>query len=136
LPDLRRAAHSPESGQRRAGREGLASLYAVLGLYERAVELDRRRLRTDPGAITAGRRLVWSLLRLGRSEESLEAARQLEQMTLPEDGLSRLLIDTARELPELSEPEARERLARIPVLTRPQALWLGAGFQPPQARRR
>ena len=54
--------------------ERLAASYAALGLYEQAIDLDRRTLAWHPTHTPARRRLVWSLLRLDRAEEARRQA--------------------------------------------------------------
>jgi len=133
---LERLAASFDPLRSGPARERLASLYAVLGLYEHAAKLDRRRLQQDPRSVTAARRLLWSLLHLGRVEESLEAAERLEQLASPDDPLSRLLVSTARRYAELPEPERAALVAPLPVFTPSQVPWMLGAFRPPEARLR
>jgi len=112
----------------------LAALYATLGLYERALRLDHRLLRSDAGAVAARRRLVWSLLHLDRATEALEAAEGLAQAA-PSDGLSQQLATTTRRYAALAdEDEAAALVARLPVFTPLEAYQLLAGFVPAEPR--
>jgi hypothetical protein len=131
---LAAASHTLDLARRRQALERLASLYAALGLYEQAIRLDRRVLRSDPAAVAARRRLVWSLLRLERGAEALEEAQGLAGAA-PTDGLSHAIADAARRYATLAdEAEARALVALLPVFTRPQAAQLMAGVVPPQPR--
>ena len=96
-------------------RSFLAATYAALGLYERTVELDRERVEEDERAVRARRRLVWSLLRLGRYAQAAEAARALERQPAA-DRLSHLIADTARRVADETDEETRASLvAQLPV---------------------
>jgi hypothetical protein len=77
---------------RGAALERLASVHALLGLYERGAAIDRRLLRVDPRSVTASRRLVWSLLHQRRGAAALDAAKRLAAIALADDGLSQLLV--------------------------------------------
>jgi hypothetical protein len=133
---LEAAALSGAPRQRAAARERLAALLASLGLYARAVALDRETLATRPGSLSAARRLVWSLLHLGRAEEAREAARELARLAPAEDELSRRLVEAARRRADLSEEEAAAELAFLPLLTRAQLPAVRAGLRGPEARTR
>jgi hypothetical protein len=133
---LELAARSLDPDRRKAARERVAGLLALLGLYERAAALDRDRLREDPGSVSAARGLVWSLLHLRRAAESREAAERLAALAPADDALSRLLVEAARLCAELREEEAAALVARLPLLTRAQARSLLAGLREPEARPR
>lgn len=128
---LERATQSIDFAQRRLAGERLAAVFAALGLYARAEALDRRALRADPGSLTAARRLLWSLLRQGRTAESLAAADALEAIAGPEDALSALLVGAAREPAPVGAPNL---VALLPVFTREQIPLLLAGLREPEAR--
>jgi len=131
---LATASHRMDPVRRRQARDRLASLYAALGLYEQAIQLDRRLLTSNPGAVAAGRRLVWSLLRLGRSAEALEAAEPLAEAA-PTDWFSREIAAAARRYATLDDAgEAAALVARLPVFTHPQAARLLSGVVPPEPR--
>lgn len=130
---LAKAAHSFDPAVRRSAEERLADAYAVLGLYERAIVLDRRLLLSKPPSLTAARRLVWSLLRLGRYAEAARAADQPGGLAEAGDPLSRLIATTARDASRLAAAgrteEAATRVAELPLLTLPQAQYLLAGYE-------
>jgi hypothetical protein len=131
---LETASHGTDPVRRRQVRDRLASLYAALGLYEQAIQLDRRQLRSNPDAVGAGRRLVWSLLRLGRGAEALEAAEGLAEGAQT-DALSREIAAVARRYATLDdEGEAAALVAVLPVFTRAQAATLMSGVLPPEQR--
>jgi tetratricopeptide (TPR) repeat protein len=133
---LQGTALSPDPESRRAAQGRLASLYLLLGEYERASVLDRKLLRSDPSSAAAARRLVWSALRQGRFEESREAARQLLELTHPEDRLSGWIIDVAERSESLPPDEMRRVVATLPVFSRVEAASLFSGFREPEARQR
>jgi hypothetical protein len=117
-------------------RNQLAAIYAALGLYERAIRLDRSALASAPGRTEVRRRLAWSLLRLGRGDEALEVAVALEDAP-PEDRASRDLVAAIRRYAAQGDPEAAASLAaRLPLLTRAEARALRAGVAPAPARTR
>ncbi len=127
-------SRSQDPVRRRLALERLASLYAALGLYERAIRLDRRALRRDPDTVTARRRLVWSLLRLGRVEEALAEAASLAEAA-PKDEFSQHIVAAARRYATLAdEEEAAALVARLPVFTPPEAFQLLTGLVLPEAR--
>jgi tetratricopeptide (TPR) repeat protein len=131
---LATASHTLDFARRRPARDRLASLYAALGLYEQAIRLDRRALRSDPGDIATRRRLVWSLLRLGRAAEALEAAEELAQAA-PRDWLSREIAAAARRYAALDDAgEAAALVARLPLFTPGQAALILSGVVPPERR--
>ena len=119
---------------RRNAVNRLASIFAALGLYERALVVDEELLRTQPQAWEARRRQVWSLLRLGRTEAAVEAAAALDRA--PEtDRLGHAIARSARRAASFDEPHQRRRLAaRLPVFTRPETKALLSGLVPPRQR--
>jgi hypothetical protein len=131
--DLAAAAYEGGTDERRQAADWLASLYASLGLYERALRLDREILSGSPDAIPSRRRIVWSLLRLGRLDEARAEAALLESAP-PGDALSRRIAETARVAAELAPDERAARIATLPVLTRAEAARLMGGMARPEAR--
>jgi hypothetical protein len=114
--------------------ERLAALYAALGLYERAAELDRRTLAADPGRITARRRLVWSLLRLDRAPEALDEARALDEIA-GAGSPSLYVARAAQEYATLEDARQRDTLvALLPVFTRAEAAALASAHAAPESR--
>ena len=118
---------------RSAANDRLATLYAVLGLYERAADLDRTTLRVEPHSIRARRRLVWSALRMRRLEEAEAAAAPLAQQ--PEaDTLSHAIAETARAVRAMEASDADASIARLPFLYRAEVPALFANNAEPEAR--
>jgi tetratricopeptide (TPR) repeat protein len=131
---LAEASHGLDPARRRQAQDQLASLYATLGLYEHAIRLDRRALRSEPGDVLARRRLVWSLLRLGRAAEALEAAEELAQAE-PTDWLSQEIAAAAHRYATLEDAgEAAALVARLPLFTPGQATRIMMGVVPPEPR--
>lgn len=133
IQQLVSASHDVDPMRRRWAQDRLASLYAALGLYERAIRLDRRLLKGAPDALAARRRLVWSLLRLGRSSEALAESEALSEAPAF-DGLSHAIADAAQDVASGREADAAGRVARLPVFTRAEAARLLDGFVPPPVR--
>lgn len=127
-------AQSRDPGRRRAAREHLASLYATLGWYDRAVTIDRSLLAADPRSLAAARRLVWSLLHDRRYGEAAEEAERLRAIASADDGLSRALVETAIEASRSPGPEVAARVAVLPILTPLQARQVLTGLREPAAR--
>jgi len=131
--DLAAAAYEGDADERQHAADWLASLYASLGLYERALRLDREILSASPDAIPSRRRLVWSLLRQGRLDEASAEAGPLADAP-PGDALSRHIAETARVAAELAPGERAARIATLPLLTRAEAARLMGGMARPEAR--
>lgn len=120
--------------ERRPALAKLATIYAVLGLYEGAARLDRQLLRSDPSEGSARRRLVWSLLHLGRFEE---ADREAEALRTGKGraGLDGAVAATARAAAEAPDPaEAARLVAHLPLLTAAEAKQLEYGFRVSEPR--
>jgi hypothetical protein len=115
-------------------RDRLAGMFAALGLYERAAELDRQTLALDPGRVRVRRRLVWSLLRLDRAADATSQARRLAQS--PQlDPLSRQIAEAAEEYGATRDDGRRAEIAALlPVFERGEAIALASGLVPPEAR--
>ena len=109
-------ARSGDPLRSRDALDRAAALYTALGLYEHALAIDAHLLRANPEAIPPARRLVWSLLRLGRIEEAQRAARRLERA----QGLPAALAAAARAADSDAEARAAQ-LARLPVFTPAEA---------------
>jgi hypothetical protein len=72
--ELDAAARSSTPAESGPAQGRIATIYALLGLYEQAASLDRERLKQSPRALPPARRRVWSLLHLGPSDELARAA--------------------------------------------------------------
>jgi len=127
-------AFGPDPEQRTRARDLLASIYAALGLYERAIGLDRPRVASDPEAWAARRRLVWSLLRLRRLDEALAVAAPLAER--PERyRLSHQIAETARRVAASDDEEAiAQAIATLPVFTNAEVAALTAHLVRPGPR--
>ena len=115
-----------------AARDRVASIVAVLGRYERSIAIDRGLLRAEPHALRVRRRLVWSLLRLGRYEDAAAAADELE--ALSSDGFSAWIGKAAHEAGTLAPEQARAAIATLRFLTASEGDSLQEGLEPPQPR--
>ena len=132
LAGLEAASRSLDPLRGRAAREQLGALYASLGLYERAIAIERVRLRAEPDARAAGQRLVWALLHAGRFSEAREVLeRQLAAGGAGDGGLIRLL-----ELARSPAPSGAvaARVATLPLLEAGRARRVLAGFREPEPR--
>jgi hypothetical protein len=126
-------ANGPDPALRRSALDRLASLWLALGAYEEAIALDRRLLRSNPGANAPTRRLVWSLLRVGRADEAKEASQSLASVRSP--GISAAITRGAqRSAAGLSDDDRRALLARLPVFTATEAGAVLAGVADPPLR--
>lgn len=122
--ELQAASRARAPAARADARDRLAQAYAQLGLYEHALRLDRRLLREQARHARARRRVVWSLLRLGRFAEARSEARFLVA-----GELESLLAASAEALfADPTDAEARSVLARLPLLSRSEAAGLGGGL--------
>jgi hypothetical protein len=115
-------------------RDRLAGLFAALGLYERAAELDLGALALDPGRVRVRRRLAWSLLRLDRAEDAASQGRRLRESARL-DPLSQYVAEAAEEYAATDDVDRRAEIAALlPVFARGEALALASGLVPPEAR--
>ncbi len=133
-----------EQLERDAAREGAprtrvpalirtASLHALLGDYDAALEREAELVGLDPQAVGPKRRIVWSLLRTGRRDQARAAAAELEGRE-DRDGLLRATIALARALPSLAADEAEARIHQLPLLTTAQARALARTLSAPATR--
>jgi hypothetical protein len=129
-----RAEHAALTGHADAAvLDQVATLYALLGRYERAAAIDRSLLGANPKAVLVRRRLVWSLLSLGRVEEAVATATALGAQP-EEDGPSHWLARVAREARGRDAAEVRASLVGLPFLYGPEAATVLVGVVPPQPR--
>lgn len=130
---IAKAAYGSDPTTKVQGRGTLAAIYAALGLYERAIGIDFKRLEKDPDVIAVRRRVVWCLLRLGRVTEALEFAEPLGE-TPAADLLSHRIHDVAHEVIDASEETRAGLIARLPVLSYAEASALAGGLAIPAPR--
>jgi hypothetical protein len=132
LPQLTAAANGFDAQERSGARDQLASLYAALGLCERALRYDRQALREAPESVPVRRRRVWCLLHERRFDEARAEAGALAELT--QDPLSQRIATAALELPDASDAATAARIATLPLFWGAQARFLAAGFAAPAAR--
>jgi hypothetical protein len=132
--ELDAAARAPATADNVSARGRIATLYALLGLYEQAIAIDRERLAQQPRALPAARRIVWSLLHLDRSEELPAAASALEAITARPGTLAHALATAARSVPSQPGEAARTLVAALPMFTEFEAQRTLATFSAPPAR--
>jgi len=125
---LKRDLDSADPARRRSAREGMASVYALLGLYDEAIALDQRIVAGSRRAIEASRRLVWSLMHAGRIDDLAAAADRLDEIADPRDFISSRIVNAARASATASNEERAAILADLPLFSRPQGQRVAAGF--------
>lgn len=122
----------------------LAIVFCMLGIYERALDLDRFVLRLDPVNGESARRAIWTLLQLGRAEEALVVAEDFEEAVRNSD----LVMDTAddegrassgwvamvEEVLAASEADRATIVAHLPLLQGAQRAVTQVGRIDPEAR--
>ena len=133
LEQLLGSTHALDVNLHRYALTRLASIYAALGLYDRAIRLDRRLLTIDRSHPSARRRLVWSLLRTGHFDEAANLAKELGQGP-QSHRLSHRIADTARRAASQERDDVAGAIARLPVFTRREAASLLTGWVPPEVR--
>jgi tetratricopeptide (TPR) repeat protein len=130
LAALIEASNSFDAARREVAHAQLARRYAVLGLYEDAIRSDRRLLHSQPDDPGARRRIVWSLLHLGRVQEANDAAKDLG-----DDPLSGLLRRAAEEARTMDDDALRAMVAKIPILDERELASIALGTLAPEVRR-
>lgn len=108
--------------------DGLASVYSVLGLYEKALGIDERILRSNPDHLRALRRHVWSNLRLNRMEDALNSAASLQERS------TGLLSRAIARVAEQGDASGDERVPRLRVFSRAQGRSILAQCVAPEVR--
>jgi hypothetical protein len=130
---LAAARDGADPASRRAAANRLASTYAVLGLYDEAIRLDRQTHAGRRPNPLLKRRLVWALLRTGRTDEALAAVRD----AVPAPGPASLwlpLAEAARAPHGLEPLWTAGPAATPPFLTRSEARQILSGFETPAPR--
>lgn len=112
----------------------LAETYCALGLYEKALEIDRDLIAAKPDALSPHRRLTWSLLRLGHYADARVAAQVLGALSAREV-LSAQIVSVARATREaVGDEDLAGMIARLPVFTQAEARRIRAGMARPETR--
>jgi hypothetical protein len=132
LSSLEADADGDDPRRKRWALDRLAALWVALGCYEEGIALDQRLLRSNPGANAPARRLVWSLLRLGRHAEANHAAHTLLRSV--DGAISRPIAAAALRAATSGTDETSALLARLPVFSRAEASRVVAGIAPPRVR--
>ena len=113
----------------------LAILYATLGLYERALEVDRSIYRLDRLDVFTARRILWSLMQLGRYPEALAFAGEVDAGPLGVKGGVRWNA-IVQQIIDLPGDDARaQTVALMPLFDAAEAPTVTAGLVEPEARR-
>ena len=134
FPQIEENSRSRFPAQQAAARERLASIFVLIGLYERAERMDRRTLRIDPEAVAPARRLVWSLLHQGRYDDARLEAERLAARASPDDVLGQRLVAAARFAPNASDEQKRSIVATLPLFTPPELRYVTANLAVAEAR--
>jgi hypothetical protein len=132
--ELDAAASDPGSARGGAAQGRIATIHALLGLYEQAAALDQVRLRESPRSLPAARRLLWSLLHRGSPDELAAAADRLAAIAPAPGTLAHALVSVARSLPS-SDGARRAVVATLPMFTEIEARRTLAAYAAPPARR-
>jgi hypothetical protein len=106
---------SQARGQATIQTRRLSMLYAVLGLYDRALKVDRWILMREPLDGAAAHRVVWSLTQLRRFEEAYQAALKFEAGPLGAS-IGSGWSEQMRALLAFDEFERARRAMRTPLL--------------------
>jgi tetratricopeptide (TPR) repeat protein len=108
----------------------IATSYALLGLYERAIDLDAQLLAVNPREVGPRRRLVWCLLRAGRLAEARHEAQRLTAS----DPLTRAIAEVARRTAVEPTSELEAWIRRLPLLTPGQLRSIASELPSPPVR--
>lgn len=130
---------------RRAGRvdgqaDRLAVLYATLGLYERALQVDRFVEKAGGADAVSAWRMLWCLAQLGRWDEAVELAEHFERRAAgvgaatDEETGSRPWSGPIEELRRADPTTRAARVAQLPMLRPEQVDWVryGIAIAPPR----
>ncbi|MBJ20723.1 MAG: hypothetical protein CL933_15045 [Deltaproteobacteria bacterium] len=111
----------------------LAVLYSVLGLYERALTVERFNRRLSPGDLLVARRLLWDLVQLGRVDEAFDTALKIERGRLG-NFLGDDWSSAIEEIRGASEGDRRSRIALMALFDPVKARFARIGLVAPRAR--
>lgn len=114
----------------------LALLYATLGVYERALTVDRFIQKVEPRDSTSAWRVIWNLVQLGRWDDAMTAAQDFEARSQAAQSSGASPWSKLIEQLRAADPSARETLvAHLPVLRLEQVDWVRSGVALAPARR-
>ena len=125
---LERAAQRGAPAQRRLARRQVVGMYAALGEYERAAELDVLPSDSPELGVVEARGRVWLLLMRDRGDEALVEAQFLNEIASPNDRLSGAIVAAAERFQDAPPVERSEIQAMLPWMTRPQGSQVMGGF--------
>lgn len=108
----------------------VATWYALLGLYEDAIDLDTQILAANPGEAGPRRRRVWCLLRAGLVSDARREAERLEAA----DPLTREIAKVARRSAGDPPPDLESWIRRLPLLTPAQVRSIASELPSPPVR--
>ncbi|MEZ4281504.1 MAG: hypothetical protein R3F21_18015 [Myxococcota bacterium] len=113
----------------------LAMLYATLGLYARALEVEQLLWAVQPGDPSTAWRTIWSLAQLGRWDDALAAAGALERRERAAGAGAGTGWSATLEQLRSADPGARATLlAHLPVVRLEQLDWIRSGVAQAPAR--
>ena len=113
----------------------LAMLYATLGLYARALEVERLLWAAQPGDPATAWRTIWSLAQLGRWDDALAAAGELERRERAAGVPAGTGWSATIEALRSADQGARATLlAHLPVVRLEQLDWIRSGIAEAPAR--
>lgn len=87
----------------------LSTMFATLGIYERALAIDRRILAIEPHNPLAVYRQMWCLLRIGRYDEALELAEARRKSLRRADPNRNFVRNSIRTIEEVIDAPPRDR---------------------------
>lgn len=130
---MRAVSQSQGRGEVTMQTQRMSMLYAVLGLYDRALKADRWILNREPLDGAAAHRVIWSLTQLRRFDEAYQAALEFEAGPLgPSIGTA--WSRQMKALLELDPLERSRHAMRTPLLQRAQQQIVQLGRVPAPAR--
>jgi hypothetical protein len=131
------ARTDPDPAVRFRALDYLGLVCALLGLYPESVQFDREAVALAPDALAPRRRLVYTLLRLGRWDEARAALEAIGRIA-PEDALSQLAARQASayargkiaalQRPDLPSPPVDAALSQYPLVAEDERDRLLADF--------
>jgi hypothetical protein len=135
-------ARSVESAKTVKARSLLASFYAALGLYEDALQIDRRLLEQAPDLSLVRRRLAWCSLHVGAYVQAAEAARfrlnrrQPDRLLQAAGEIARAAIKarTGTTVDQRLLEEEAEKIAGLRLFTYAEARNLRSSMATPELR--